>query len=83
MTDERTAGEAALERRVVDLEIQAAFQARTIEALDEVVRQFAARVEVMQRDLRALQALVPAGSGGDADARELLMAEAAHEELEP
>lgn len=73
---------AALERRVVDLEVQVAFQARTIEALDEVVRQFAARVEGALRDVRALQALVPA-EGGDADARELLMAEAAHEELEP
>jgi uncharacterized coiled-coil protein SlyX len=74
--------QAALERRVVDLEVQVAFQARTIEVLDEVVRQFAGRVEAMQRDLRALQALAPAG-GGDADARELLMAEAAHEEAEP
>lgn len=73
---------AALERRVVDLEVQVAFQARTIEALDEVVRQFAARVEGALRDVRALQALVPAESG-DADARELLMAEAAHEEVEP
>ncbi len=74
--------EAALERRVVDLEVLVAFQARTIETLDEVVRTFAAHVEAIQRDLRALQALVPADSG-DADARELLMAEAAHEELEP
>lgn len=72
----------ALLRRVVDLEVLVAFQARTIEALDEVVRTFAARVEVIQRDLRALQALAPAHAG-DADARELLMAEAAHEELEP
>lgn len=73
---------AALEARVVDLEIQLAFQARTIEALDEVVRQFAARVEAAQRDIKGLQLLAPAGSG-DADARELLMAEAAHEEIEP
>lgn len=75
--------EEALERRVVDLEVQVAFQARTIEALDEVVRQFAGRVEVLQRELKALQALAPAGGEGDADARELLMAEAAHEEAEP
>lgn len=81
MTDEGPTREA-LERRVIDLEVQAAFQARTIEALDEVVRQFAGRVEVMQRDLKALQALAPSQTG-DADARELLMAEAAHEEVEP
>lgn len=82
MTDDEASRMAALERRVVDLEVQAAFQARTIETLDEVVRQFAARVEAVQRDVRALQALAPA-SAGDADARELLMAEAAHEEAEP
>ena len=81
MTEDGT-DRAALERRVVDLEVQVAFQARTIEELDEVVRQFAGRVEAMQRDLRALQALAPANAG-DADARELLMAEAAHEEAEP
>lgn len=82
MTDDEAPRVAALERRVVDLEVQAAFQARTIESLDEVVRQFAARVEAVQREVRALQALAPA-STGDADARELLMAEAAHEEAEP
>lgn len=44
----------ALERRVIDLEVRAAFQAATIEALDGVVREFAARVEALERDLAEL-----------------------------
>ena len=44
-----------LERRVVDLEIRAAFQTRTIEALDAVVREFAGRVEALERTLASLR----------------------------
>lgn len=43
-----------LERRVVDLEVRATFQSETIEALDEVVRMFAARVEALERRLAEL-----------------------------
>lgn len=43
-----------LERRVVDLEVRATFQSQTIEALDEVVRMFAARVEALERRLAEL-----------------------------
>ena len=43
-----------LERRVIDLEVGIAFQARTIEALDAVVREFAARVEALERRLAEL-----------------------------
>lgn len=44
----------ALERRLVDLEVRTMFQAQTIEALDEVVRQFATRVEALERRLAEL-----------------------------
>lgn len=50
-----------LERRLVDLEVRATFQSETIEALDEVVRRFAARVEALERRLAELAE----GSGPD------------------
>ena len=43
-----------LERRLVDLEVRAMFQTRTIEGLDEVVRLFASRVETLERRLAEL-----------------------------
>ncbi len=45
---------AELERRVIDLEVRAAFQAETIEALDGVLREFAARVQVLERQVMEL-----------------------------
>ncbi len=62
-----------LERRVIDLEVGIAFQARTIEALDAVVREFAARVEALERRLTELTAgdpsetpwAVPGGKDGE------------------
>jgi uncharacterized coiled-coil protein SlyX len=45
-----------LARRIVDLEVGAAFQTRTIEALDAVVREFAARVESLERTVAELAA---------------------------
>ena len=61
------------ERRVIDLEVGIAFQARTIEALDAVVREFAARVEALERRLTELTAgdpsetpwAVPGGKDGE------------------
>jgi len=47
---------AELVGRVIDLEVRAAFQAQTIEALDGVLREFAARVEVLERQVRELAA---------------------------
>ncbi|MBA3549770.1 MAG: SlyX family protein [Nannocystis sp.] len=63
-----------LERRLIDLEVRAAFQTQTIEALDEVVRTFAARVETLERNLAELANsgspeeawAVPGGKDGEA-----------------
>lgn len=43
-----------LETRIIDLEVRLAFQAQTIETLDEVVRNFTARVESLERRLAEL-----------------------------
>jgi len=64
----------ALERRLVDLEVRAMFQTQTIEALDEVVRMFSARVEALERRLAELAEgsgpeetwAVPGGKDGEA-----------------
>ena len=45
-----------LSERLTDLEVRVAYQDRTLLALDEVVRQLALRVEVLERDLRRLEA---------------------------
>lgn len=52
--DLERAERAELVRRVIDLEVRAAFQAQTIEALDGVLREFAARVEVLERQVMEL-----------------------------
>lgn len=44
-----------MEARIVDLEIRLTHQDQTIQALDEVVRTFAARVEELERQVRALR----------------------------
>lgn len=46
---------AELERRIVDLEVKAAFQERTLEDLDVVLRGFAARVDALGRELSRLR----------------------------
>ncbi|EDM76562.1 hypothetical protein PPSIR1_24179 [Plesiocystis pacifica SIR-1] len=46
--------QADLEARVVELEIALSFERQTREALDEVVREFTARVEVLEARLSAL-----------------------------
>lgn len=51
MTESQAPTREELERRIVDLEVRAAFQTQTIELLDGVVREFAARVEVLERAL--------------------------------
>ena len=43
-----------LEARVTELEVAAAFDRQTREALDEVVREFATRVEILERKLAEL-----------------------------
>ena len=42
------------DNRVIDLEVRISYQERTIESLSEVVREFAGRVEELERRLRAL-----------------------------
>lgn len=46
--------QADLEARVVELEIALSFERQTREALDEVVREFTARVETLEARLNAL-----------------------------
>lgn len=41
--------------RIEELEVHAAFQARTIEELDDVVREFSERVRRLERELRELR----------------------------
>ncbi len=50
-----TATVRALEARVTDLEVRSAYQDQTIEALDAVVREFARRVEALEKELEELR----------------------------
>ena len=55
-----------LAERVVELEIKLAYQERLLADLDGVVREFAARVETMGRQLEELSELAARGDqGGD------------------
>ena len=51
-----------VEERIVELEVRIAHQDHVIAALDEVVRSFAARIEVLERQLDGLRQSV--GEGG-------------------
>lgn len=48
--------DTSLEARIIELETRIAYQDRLLDALDEVVRDFAARVEALERRLGILQA---------------------------
>lgn len=48
---------AALEARVVDLEVRLTFQQQTLDELDGVVREFAERTRSLERDLIELRRL--------------------------
>ena len=62
MTDTQAPTREELERRIVDLEVRAAFQTQTMELLDGVVREFAARVESLERALVEVRGQVAAGA---------------------
>jgi len=62
MVDTHAPTREQLERRIVDLEVRAAFQTQTIELLDGVVREFAARVESLERALVEVRGQVAAGA---------------------
>lgn len=46
------------EERITELEVRATFQDRTVSDLDEVVRAFTARIEALERELKALKETV-------------------------
>ncbi len=51
----------SVEERLIDLEVRLSYQASMITSLDEVVREFAARVERLERQLEVVRA---EGDGG-------------------
>jgi len=57
----------SLEKRIVDLESRAAFQDKLIADLDEVVREFAIRVERLERELKDLRQSANAAPIGPPD----------------
>ncbi len=44
----------SVEEQLIDLEIRLAYQSKTVATLDEVVREFAARVERLERQLAGI-----------------------------
>ena len=61
MTESQAPSRAELERRIVDLEVRAAFQTQTIELLDGVVREFTARVESLERAMIEIRGQIDVG----------------------
>lgn len=53
--------------RLSELEIRSDFQARTMEELDAVVREFAERVARLERELKELRSQLEIVGGGDTD----------------
>ncbi len=47
--------EASTDERIIALETRIAYQDHLLASLDEVVREFAARVEVLERKLRVVE----------------------------
>lgn len=48
-------GRMATDKQILDLEVRVAYQDKTIAQLDEVVREFALRVERLEHQLKALR----------------------------
>jgi len=57
----------SVEKRIVDLESRAAYQDKLIAELDEVIREFSARVERLEAMLKDLQESANAHPSGPAD----------------
>ena len=57
----------SLDQRIVDLEVRAAYQDRLIAELDEVIREFATRVERLESRLMDVKDSMNAAPIGPAD----------------
>lgn len=53
---------ARLEQRITELEVKVAFQERTIDDLDAVLRHFGARIEALERELSRVRGELQAPS---------------------
>jgi SlyX protein len=58
---------ARLEQRITELEVKVAFQERTIDDLDAVLRHFTARVEALERELSRVRGELEAPSPSTAE----------------
>ncbi|PCC70089.1 SlyX protein [Nannocystis exedens] len=58
---------ARLEQRITELEVKLAFQERTIDDLDAVLRGFTTRVESLERELSRLRGAAEGSAPGTAD----------------
>lgn len=61
-------GSHHVDARLGELEVRAEFQARTVEDLDGVVREFAERVSRLERELKELRQQLELLGGSDDDA---------------
>ena len=57
----------SLEKRIVDLEVRTAYQDKLIQDLDDVVREFSARVEDLELQLKVVRESANAAPIGPAD----------------
>jgi len=60
-------GNGDVDVRLSELELRSEFQARTMEDLDAVVREFAVRVARLEQELKELRAQLEAMTAGDGD----------------
>jgi SlyX protein len=67
MSESPTAPEAALQERIVDLEVRIAYQERLISDLDSVVREFCKRTELLQQELLDMKKSLESQPIGPAD----------------
>lgn len=66
MADDETSDGANLEERVMELELSSEFQKREAKELDDVLREYAERVERLERELSDLRAQLTALAPGAA-----------------